>query len=97
MNRRRFIKGALGTLGAAVVGFTAMRRDAEAGWSTGVCLPGLGFRLVPTASVPFFVRRYDAAVTEGRVCPPNCGALATCVDEDTGTGFCAVACPPPED
>lgn len=83
-SRRSAIRGALGAAG----GLTALAVGGiptEAAWSTLVCLPdetgGYLQRLVPTAAVPYYVRRYAAVLAENGVCPPR-----TCPQACAGTG-----------
>lgn len=71
-SRRTVLKGLLG-LGGAGIAATVGSRGAEAQWSVLVCLPdgasGYTQRLVPKASVPFYVDRYGAVLPENGNCP----------------------------
>lgn len=72
-SRRAVLKGLFGLSVAAVATAKVGGGDADAAWSTLICLPiGNGEyteRLVPTASVPFYVQRYGAIPAENGACP----------------------------
>lgn len=85
--RRTVLKGLLG-LGSAAGAGSATSGGGAAAWSTLVCLPdgsgGYIERLVPTVSVPFYVRRYGAVLPEGGACP----CLPLSVEEACAGALC---------
>ena len=89
-SRRTALKG----LASLALGGLASRTGtstAEAAWSTLVCLPvgsEVTARLVPTASVPFYVQRYGAVVAEHGVC--ECLTTAPCPVFTTCSGGACV-------
>lgn len=71
-DRRSVLRGLIG-LGGGAVAAAITTRTADAQWSVQVCLPddsgGYTLRLVPKASVPYYVNHYGAVLPENGECP----------------------------